>query len=126
MALGEALRPIAGACIDVSDGLYVDLARLAAASDCGAWLDVDRLPISAALRVVDGEAAWRTALQGGEDYELCFAAAPDRAAELGALSLRLGIALARCGQLRNQEGLELRRGANVIQFSPLPFDHFGQ
>src|SRR5258705_3476451 len=47
--LGVALRRLASACIDLSDGLLADLPRLAAASGCGAELEIDRLPLSAAL-----------------------------------------------------------------------------
>lgn len=123
-ALGEALRGVASACIDVSDGLLADLPRLAAACGCGASLDVARLPISAALRAFAAEAAWEHALAGGEDYELCFAAPPDRAATLEALAARIEIPLTRCGELRAGTGLELRRGPDVIQFSQSRFDHF--
>ena len=44
VALGDALRGVASACIDLSDGLLADLPRLASASGCGALLEVDRLP----------------------------------------------------------------------------------
>lgn len=124
IALGEALRGIASACIDLSDGLLADLPRLAASSDCGALLDVDRLPVSAALRELAGDGAWQHALAGGEDYELCLAAAPARAVELASLAGQLGVPLSRCGQLRSAPGLELRRAGAVIQFSQSPFDHF--
>jgi thiamine-monophosphate kinase len=124
IALGEALRGIASACIDLSDGLLADLPRLAASSDCGAVLDVERLPVSAALHELAGDSAWQHALAGGEDYELCLAAAPAHAAHLQALAGQLAVPLSRCGQLRAAPGLELRRGAAVIQFSQSAFDHF--
>jgi thiamine-monophosphate kinase len=123
-ALGEALRGVASACIDLSDGLLADLPRLAAASGCGAWLDVGRLPISAALRALAADGAWEHALAGGEDYELCFAAPPDRAAAIEELAARTEVPLTRCGELRAAAGLELRRGPAVIQFSQSRFDHF--
>jgi thiamine-monophosphate kinase len=124
VALGEALRGLATACIDLSDGLLADLPRLAAASECGAELDVERLPLSGALRALAGPQAWEQALAGGEDYELCFAAPPERAPAVAALAARLEIPLACCGRLRREPGLELRRGPAVIQFSQSPFDHF--
>lgn len=128
VALGDALRGVASACIDLSDGLLADLPRLASASGCGAVLDVDRLPLSAALAAappaVPGAEAWQDALLGGEDYELCFAAPPAAATALAALAARCGVALTRCGALRAEAGLELRRGGDVIQFSHSPFGHF--
>ncbi len=124
VALGEALRGVASACIDLSDGLLADLPRLAAASGCGAVLDVDRLPISEALAVAAGERAWQGALLGGEDYELCFTAPPAAATAVAAIGVRCGLALTRCGSLQPAAGLELRRAGAVIQFSQSPFGHF--
>ena len=75
VALGRALRGVATACIDVSDGLLADLGHVCAGSGVGARIDVDALPASEALRgAFDGDA--RRALQaaGGDDYELCFTA----------------------------------------------------
>lgn len=124
VALGAALRGLANACIDLSDGALADVPRLAAASDCGAWLDVERLPISAPLRALRGADAWQQALAGGEDYELCWAAPPAHAERIAALGVQLAVPLSRCGQLCEGHGLELRRGTDVIQFSHSPFDHF--
>jgi thiamine-monophosphate kinase len=125
VALGQALRAVATACIDLSDGLLADLPRLAAASGCGAVLELDELPVSDALRAVAGEQAWQSALAGGEDYELCFTAPPARAAAIAALAGRCEVPLTRCGRLRPAAGLELRSGGDVIQFSHSPFGHFG-
>jgi thiamine-monophosphate kinase len=122
--LGQALRGLATGCIDLSDGLLADLPRLAAASGCGAVLELGDLPVSDALRATVGEQAWRLALSGGEDYELCFTAAPAQAAAITALAGRCAVPLTRCGRLRAAAGLELRLGGDVIQFSQSPFGHF--
>jgi len=128
VALGEALRGVATACIDLSDGLLADLPRLASASGCGAVLEVDRLPLSEALvaaaRAAPGGEPWQTALLGGEDYELCFTAPSAAAAALADIAARVAVPLTRCGALRAAGGLELRRGGDVIQFSQPPFGHF--
>ena len=75
VALGRALRGIAHACIDVSDGLLADLGHVCTASGVAARVEVDRLPASESLRAAFGIDA-RRALQaaGGDDYELCFTA----------------------------------------------------
>jgi thiamine-monophosphate kinase len=124
LALGEGLRPLASACIDLSDGLLADLPRLAAASGCGAELQVDRLPISAALRALSADPAWQLALAGGEDYELCFTASAEQAPRLRDLAAAVGVPLTCCGRLREAPGTELSRGGTVIQFAQPPFDHF--
>jgi thiamine-monophosphate kinase len=84
LALHEQYQLHAG--IDISDGLALDLSRLAAESGCGAVVDVDRLPISPAARQLakrDNEepdaGALRHALGDGEDFELLLAAPPEAA-----------------------------------------------
>lgn len=78
LALGRALRGIASACIDVSDGLLADLGHVCTASGVGARIDVEALPASDALRACFGREQQRI-LQatGGDDYELCFTAPAD-------------------------------------------------
>jgi thiamine-monophosphate kinase len=74
-----------GAMIDLSDGLAADLAHLCQSSGVGARVEVARLPIAAAARAVADAAGRETldwTLGGGEDYELLFAARPERASEL--------------------------------------------
>ncbi|MEZ6112417.1 MAG: thiamine-phosphate kinase [Pirellulaceae bacterium] len=75
------------AAIDVSDGLSLDLSRLAAASGCGARIDLDAIPISADARRMsqldpDGPDPLTRALSDGEDFELILAVPPDEAARL--------------------------------------------
>jgi len=74
LALGHALRGVARAAMDVSDGLLQDLSHLCRAGDCAAEVEAARVPVS------DASAPRVALLTGGDDYELLFAAAPqDRA-----------------------------------------------
>lgn len=96
LAEGEALRGLASACIDISDGLVGDLGKLAAASGCAALLDLDALPRSAALAAgFTPEAALRCVLDGGDDYELLLAVPAPQVAAVAAMP-----GLARIGELR--------------------------
>ena len=70
IGLGKALRGVATAAIDISDGLIADLGHVLKRSGCGARLRVDLLPISPAARGMPG--AIVAALHGGDDYELLF------------------------------------------------------
>jgi thiamine-monophosphate kinase len=63
LALGRSLRGRASACIDLSDGLSLDLHRLCVESGVGA--EVDRVPVASGSTI-------ERALHGGEDYELLF------------------------------------------------------
>jgi thiamine-monophosphate kinase len=126
VALGERLRGFASACIDVSDGLLADAAKLAAASGAGVSLDFDALPVSEQLlQAVGAERARALALTGGDDYELCFAVA---AAKVAALSQQLPPQLwgyARIGELRPDPGPLVVRDGSVMQFSHSGYQHFG-
>jgi thiamine-monophosphate kinase len=75
LALGLALRGLARACMDVSDGLLQDAGHLARAGGCAVGIEAARIPVSEATAPIAALAS------GGDDYELLFAAAPgDRAA----------------------------------------------
>ena len=125
LALGQALRGVASACIDVSDGLLGDCARLAAASGCGVSLEYAALPVSMALCAAVGEERARLlALTGGEDYELCFTVPPARLAEFAARCPAERFGWSRIGALRPAPGAVVQRGASVMQVSPRGFDHF--
>jgi thiamine-monophosphate kinase len=65
----------ATAAIDLSDGLSSDLGHICERSEVGARVWAERLPISSAARSVAneiGKEPWQLAIEGGEDYELCF------------------------------------------------------
>jgi thiamine-monophosphate kinase len=126
VALGLALRGIASACIDVSDGLLGDCARLAEASGCGVSLDYASLPVSDALRAAVGEEqARQLALTGGEDYELCFTVPAVKLEEFATRCPAAQFGWSRIGTLGPQRGAVVRRGASVMQVSHRGFDHFG-
>jgi len=100
VAQGMALRGLAHACIDVSDGLVADLAHVCAASGVGAEIDAARLPASSAL--IDlFDAPERRALQlgGGDDYELCFCVADADADAAIATLARLGGGVTAIGRI---------------------------
>ncbi len=127
IAEGEALRGLASACIDISDGLVGDLGKLAAASGCAAVLDLDALPRSAALAAVTPEAALRSMLDGGDDYELLLAVPPENIARVASMP-----GLTRVGGLRDASTgarVMLRRRTADGTLSETPataagFDHF--
>lgn len=126
VALGRALRGIAHAMLDVSDGLLGDLAHMLKASGVGAVLEDAALPL-AALRVTGvAEDRLRAALlSGGDDYELLFAAPPAQTAALAALANTLDLPLTRIGRLEAQAGLWLEdaQGART-PLAAQGFDHF--
>jgi thiamine-monophosphate kinase len=123
--IGVALRGMASACIDVSDGLGGDLEKLCAASGCGAEVDAAALPVSESLLAAVGrEAAREYALTGGEDYELLFTVP---LARLGAMTTAVARGLGpvtRIGSLVAGKGVRVFARGGVMQFSGSGFDHF--
>jgi len=98
--LGQALRKIATAAIDISDGFAADLGHLCEASGFGAQINLEALPLSGELVSTFGlEVARVKAIRGGDDYELCFTAGPDQASSIQQLSECLKLKLTKVGKI---------------------------
>jgi thiamine-monophosphate kinase len=97
---GLALGRIAHAAIDVSDGLLADLGHVCTASGAGAEVWLDSLPASPLL-LERFDAQARAALQatGGDDYELCFTAAPVQRTAIAGIAARCEVPLTRIGRI---------------------------
>ena len=104
LALGVKLRSLATSCMDLSDGLSLDLQRLCKSS--GVAAHVDKVP------VVKG-ATLERALHGGEDYELLFTLPPTKRAPAG--TTRIGTIV------KGKPGSLLLNGEALIS---LGYDHF--
>jgi thiamine-monophosphate kinase len=123
LALGQALRGIASAAIDVSDGLVADLGHILETSGVGAELHANALPLSPAARGLPG--ARDAALSGGDDYELLFTAPPTQREPIEALSRRLDLPLARIGAIRAGSDLRiLDANGQMIELPSRGWQHF--
>ncbi len=125
VALGRAVAGIAGAAIDVSDGLAADLGHVLAASGCGATLELERLPLSATLVAARGEERARAlALTGGDDYELCLAV-PAAAEEAFLAAARdCDTPVTRIGRARAEAGLVLTQNGEAVASPQGGYRHF--
>ncbi len=131
VALGLALRSIASAAIDLSDGLVGDLGHVlsrsaaARAAPLGALIDWPRVPVDTALDHLPDSQRMALALSGGDDYELLFCAPVSARPALAMLSRSLGLTLTRIGTVTDQPGVQLLDAhGNRIDFHAAAFDHF--
>jgi thiamine-monophosphate kinase len=105
LALGIALRGVATAAMDVSDGLLIDAGRLAGASGLSAEIVGAAIPLSAAARSSGVAAADLAAM--GDDYELLFAAPPEKAGAVRAAGVEARTPVALIGRLAAGSGVTL-------------------
>lgn len=129
VALGQALRGVASAAIDISDGLLGDLGHLLHASGCGATLQADAA-CATMLCAAELPLAQRRAmvLAGGDDYELAFTAPASARAAVAAASASAQTPVARIGQIDSAPGLRLiASDGQALAAQDYPsFDHFAQ
>jgi thiamine-monophosphate kinase len=127
IALARALRAYARAAIDVSDGLAGDLAKMLRVSGVTAVVDVDRVPLSRAVRAateVEPGLVDRV-LTGGDDYEILCTVAPEHLAAFEAETHNAGVPLSAIGRVVEGAGLPtfLLRGTER-RFEKGSFSHF--
>ena len=116
--MGTAIRRIATSCIDISDGLLSDLKHILKASECGAKIHVDRLPLSRALTsAVSPEQAIEYALSAGDDYELIFTVGEEQRGSLETSLASTNVKATCIGQLTGQAGV-LSLMHNNEKFTP--------
>lgn len=132
VALGLALRGLATAAIDVSDGLLADLGHILEASGVAAKLQIAVPPAptfsSAEAAEVDVAALWQDCyLAGGDDYELVFTVPAERHEEVLTLAEFLTLSLVRIGSVEAGSAgiLTLQDAAGrPIKTARLGYDHF--
>jgi thiamine-monophosphate kinase len=122
---GIALRGLASAAIDISDGLVADLGHILQQSGAGARLIMEQLPLSpAVMERLQREDAWRHALSCGDDYELCFTLASHRLEEAEDRLAAIGCAYTSIGTIVQGSGLQCMR-SDGSRFDAAPgYRHF--
>ena len=141
---GLALRGIASAAIDISDGLAADLGHILAASEgrfrhpapsmhgVGATLEIERLPVSSAFvavvqNAVQRDSCWQLPLSAGDDYELCFTVPATKQAKVEQVFARFSCGATRIGVIESQPGLRCRLASGEMLTPPSSgYQHFGK
>lgn len=123
---GTSLRRVANACIDISDGLVADLKHILRASQCGATLQLNKLPLSEAMvQSVDIADAYRYALSGGDDYELLFTVSEEQKNSVDRALACCNVPVTCIGQLNGMSGkVDLRLHNQSYDFIDTGYEHF--
>jgi len=115
--LGLALSGRAHAAIDISDGLIADLRKMLDASGAGAEIEIDNIPLSGALQArFDLDTAYRFAMTGGDDYELCFTAPANAVADIQGITA--------IGTVTENDALVCRRDGSIVEVDTSGYRHF--
>ncbi len=125
VSLGKALRGLAHAAIDVSDGLLADLGHILTSSGVGAEVIWDDVPLSPALRSIPVEERQALALSGGDDYELCFSAPAALSGRIREVAANAGVSVTRVGRILPAGQRVVRNAAGRVLDVPWRgYDHF--
>lgn len=125
--LGLALRGIANSAVDISDGLVADLSHILSASQVGAKIQAVDLPLSASLRSLPCEQAWRYALTAGDDYELCFTVPASCDLALQQQLMGSNTSYTCIGSIKKELGLSvLGEDKSELVLAKIGFQHFSE
>jgi thiamine-monophosphate kinase len=125
VALGQRLRGLARACIDVSDGLASDLGHILERSRVGALVHYEAIPEDASFKDIKNPSLERRCvLSGGDDYELLFTAARAARSKVEALSTKLRLPLSRIGEIIRGRSLTVLDGEGRPMKFSRGYDHF--
>jgi thiamine-monophosphate kinase len=113
VATAPALRAIAHASVDVSDGLIADLGHIASASGVRIIVEGERVPLSPPLRALWGDAVLLRAVAAGDDYQIAFTAPPG-----------LNGPFTQIGRVEAGEGISLTLGGNDVAVAKPGYRHF--
>jgi thiamine-monophosphate kinase len=122
---GQMLREYASSAIDLSDGLVSDLGHLCQASNVGANLVLDALPLSTIMRdSLLQDDAIKLALSGGDDYELLFTVSEDNKVGMETAMSHAGTPVSCIGQLNASHTITTTLNNKPISINTEGFEHF--
>lgn len=109
----SALRDIAHAGVDVSDGLIADLGHIASAASVRIVAEGERVPLSTPIRALWGEGALLRAIVAGDDYQIAFTGPPG-----------LSGPFTRIGHVERGNGVAFTRGGKEVAVPKPGYRHF--
>lgn len=127
VAAGQALRGLASSALDISDGLVQDLGHILRASNVGATINIDKVPMSAQVMALAEEQRFPLALAYGDDYELLFTVPTEKRGKLEMSLGQFGIKATCIGQIGGTPGkVDLRLNGEPYHLPVSGYQHFNQ
>ena len=124
---GQTLREYASSAIDLSDGLIADLGHICQASNVGANIVLDALPLSTIMRdSLLSDDAITLALSGGDDYELLFTVSEDNKVGMETAMSHAGTKVTCIGQLNASQTISTTLNNKPIPITTAGFEHFSE
>ncbi len=120
--LSQIIKPYANACIDISDGLLQDLGHILKASQVGAQLDLDMIPLSKSALELGHKQALPYALSGGDDYQLLFTVAKENEKSLLEVVAKANQTIFCIGEVNNNHNQITDYSGNII--TTAGYQHF--
>ena len=119
-AVARAIGSYASAALDISDGLLADLSHICAASNLGAELHLEEVPVAELARTMNPATALETALTGGDDYQLCFTVPEQHLDAVGKLNLPITV----IGRMCEEPGIRCQLDGKPWNAHSTGYRHF--
>ena len=123
LELGQSLVGIANSCMDISDGILIDVERLASSSKLSVDIQMEKLPLHPSLQTMPIEQALNFATQG-DDYELLFSVNVSKRTALKELSLELDLNLSCIGHLSSGSSHQYTLNNKTYTTEAKGYSHF--
>lgn len=119
-AVIQQLAAYASAGLDISDGLLADLGHICRASNLGAELDIDKVPVAELVETMNPDMALETAATGGDDYQLCFTVPEKYRQDVE----RLELPITAIGRMVDEAGIRCFHNGQPWQTGATGYRHF--
>lgn len=126
IAFGQSLIGVANACIDISDGLLADVGHILEASEKGASIHLDKIPLSDACRnkLPQLNLSRLQLAQGGDDYELCFTVPENKLSMLECTCIESSLNITDIGIIEKEDGLRCYDNQELLEVEATGYQHF--